>query len=234
MARPRGTARRISAAVAPHLPRLAPTATAGFVHQALALAIAGTGPLPGAAFAADRHLAENGGDLDRAVHDVIEGHLRMAGLQGFVTNLGGLVTMAVTVPANVAGLALIQSRMVAGIAHLHGYDLDDPRTRTAVLTSLLGEEDVLGLVKRGTLPGTPRELAGLAHPDPELDQRIAGAVASELLARAAGKRLATAVGRRVPVVGGLVGAGTDAYVTWQIGRYVDREFLPRRRRGRRR
>ena len=38
------------------------------------------------------------------------------------------------------------------------------------------------------------------------------------------------MGRRVPVVGGLVGAGTDGFSTWQIGRYVDREFLPRNRR----
>ena len=29
---------------------------------------------------------------------------------------------------------------------------------------------------------------------------------------------------------GLVGAGTDGYSTWKIGRYVEREFLPRRAR----
>ena len=32
------------------------------------------------------------------------------------------------------------------------------------------------------------------------------------------------------MVGGLVGAGVDAYATWQIGRYADRELLPRNRR----
>jgi hypothetical protein len=31
----------------------------------------------------------------------------------------------------------------------------------------------------------------------------------------------------VPIVGGVVGAGTDAFVTWKVGRYVDREFLSR-------
>ena len=51
-----------------------------------------------------------------------------------------------------------------------------------------------------------------------------------MITRVAGKRIAFTVGRRVPVVGGLVGAGTDAYATWQVGRYVDREFLPRNRR----
>ena len=46
----------------------------------------------------------------RAVHEVIENHVRLAGAQGFATNVGGLVTAAVTIPANIAGLALIQCR----------------------------------------------------------------------------------------------------------------------------
>jgi hypothetical protein len=39
--------------------------------------------------------------------------------------------------------------------------------------------------------------------------------------------MAATVSRRVPVVGGLVGASADAYATWQIGRYADRELLSR-------
>ena len=59
---------------------------------------------------------------------------------------------------------------------------------------------------------------------------MASEVAGELMTKVAGKRLATTVGRRVPVVGGLVGLGVDGFSTWKIGRYVDREFLPRNRR----
>jgi uncharacterized protein (DUF697 family) len=81
------------------------------------------------------------------------------------------------------------------------------------------------MVKRRELPGTPMELATALVHDVTLDRQLANEVASELITRAAGKRLATTVGRRVPVVGGVVGAGTDAFVTWKIGRYVDREFF---------
>jgi len=77
-------------------------------------------------------------------------------------------------------------------------------------------------------------LASAVVHDGTLDTEVANEVAAELIARAAGKRLATTVGRRVPVVGGLVGASTDAYVTWKIGRYVDREFLARTAKGSRR
>lgn len=221
------TAKRVGAALAPKVTQLAPSLSAAFVHQALDKAIIGVGPLPSAAAAADKQLAENDGDLERGIHDVIENHIRYAGLQGFLTNIGGLITMAVTIPTNITGLALIQCRMVAGIVHLRGYDLDDPRTRAAILTCLLGEERILKLVKDRTLPGTPMELASAQVFDSTLNALLANEVASELITRAAGKRLATTVGRRVPVIGGVVGAGTDAYVTWKIGRYVDREFLAR-------
>ena len=225
-------AKKVGAALAPRVPQLAPNLSAAFVHQALDKAIVGIGPLPGAAAAADKQLAENDGDVARGTHDTIENHVRYAGLQGFVTNLGGLVTMAVTVPTNITGLALIQCRMAAGIVHLRGYDLDDPRTRAAILTCLLGEDKILKLIKSRTLPGTPMELASAQVFDSTLNAVLANEVASELLSRAAGKRLATTVGRRVPIVGGVVGAGTDAYVTWKIGRYVDREFLPKAKKKR--
>ncbi|MCW2785160.1 MAG: hypothetical protein JWP74_1677 [Marmoricola sp.] len=222
-----GAAKKLGAALAPHAVTAAPGLSAAFVHQALDKAITGVGPLPSAAAAADKQAAQHPGDVPGGIHDVIENHVRYAGAQGFVTNLGGLVTMAVSVPANISGLALLQCRMVAGIVHLRGHDLDDPRTRDAILACLLGEERILKLISARTLPGTPLEIAEALTHDPALDRVLATEVASELITRAAGKRLATTVGRRIPVVGGVVGAGTDAYVTWKIGRYVDREFLSR-------
>lgn len=214
-------------ALAPQVHRMAPEMTAGFVHEAFARAVHGMGRLPGAAAAAQRQLEEQGGDAEAAVHEVIENHVRYAGVQGFATNLGGLVTAAVTIPANIAGLAMLQCRMVAGIAHLRGYDLEDPRVRNAVLACMLGEDVVTSLVRRQLLPAPPMAIATAPTHDPQLDRVIAAEVASELLTRVAGKRVAGVVGRRVPVVGGLVGAGTDGYATWRVGRYADQELLPR-------
>ena len=223
-------AKRLGAQFAPKITEIAPNVTAGFVHQALDRAIRGVGPLDGAAMAAEKQLDERKGDVEAAIKEVIENHVRLAGAQGFVTNIGGLVTMTVTVPANITGLALIQCRMVAGIAHLRGYDLDDKRTRNAILACLLGEERMLALIRKKKLPGTPMALATAPVHDPHLDNVMGNEVASELITKVAGKRIATTVGRRVPVIGGLVGAGTDGFSTWKIGRYVDRELLPRRRR----
>ena len=89
---------------------------------------------------------------------------------------------------------------------------------------------MVALIKKKRLPGTPMAIATAPVYDAHLDTLMAGEVASEMITRMAGKRIASTVGRRVPVVGGLVGMGTDGFSTWQIGRYVDREFLPRKRR----
>ncbi len=214
-------------AFVPHVGRMAPDLTAGFVHEALSRAINGVGPLPGAVHAADKQLEEQGGDVDAAIHEVIENHVRYAGAQGFVTNLGGVVTAAVTIPANIAGLAMLQCRMVAGIAHLRGYDLADLRVRNAVLATMLGEDTVRTLVRKKKLPAPPMAIATAPAHDPQLNRVLAAEVAAEFLTRVAGKRVATTVGRRVPVIGGLFGAGADGFATWQIGRYADRELRSR-------
>ena len=222
-----GVTQRVGLQLAPKITELAPGLTSSFVRQALDRAIRGVGPLPPAADAADKQLTEQKGDLDRAIHEVIENHVRYAGAQGFLTNLGGLVTAAFLIPTNVTGLTLIQCRMIAGIAHLRGYDLEDPRVRNAVLVTILGEESVQRLVRKQKLPAPPMALATAPRHDERNDPLISHEVAADLISRVAGKRLATTVGRRVPVVGGLVGAGADGYGTWKIGRYAERELLPR-------
>jgi hypothetical protein len=212
------------------LTEISPGLTAALVREALRRAIHGIGPLQPAAVAAAKQLDEQKGDVDRAITGLIEHHVRYAGAQGFVTNLGGLVTIAVAVPTNISGLALLECRMIAGIAHLRGYDLDDPRVRNAVLVCLLGEQTIRELVGAKKIPAPPLARATARAHDPTLERVISAEVASDLVQKVAGKRLAVTAARRIPLVGGLVGMGADGYATWQTGRYADRELLPLARR----
>ena len=222
--------RTVGKSLAPRIQSLAPEMTNNFVREALNRAILGVGPLPAAAVSARKQLQDEHGNVDEAIKGVIQLHVQYAGAQGFLTNLGGLVTAVVAVPANITGLALIQCRMIAGIAELRGYDLDDPRVRNAILTCLLGKDDVDRLVRKKKLPAPPMALATAPAYDPDIERLITAEVASELITRVAGKRLATTIGRRIPILGGLVGLTADAVATWQIGRYADKELLPRARR----
>lgn len=222
-----GLARTAARGLAPLALRLGPAFSAQFVREVLERAIDGAGPFRGAAAAADARLRESGGQREAAVASVIDAHVRAAGAQGFITNLGGFVSMTVGIPANVSGLALLQCHLVAGIAHLHGYDLRDPRVRNAVLACLLGEAGVRELVRSGRLPSAPMGLATSPVHDPALDVTIAEDVTAELFGRIGGRRLATTVARRVPMVGGGVGAVGDGVSTYRVGRYAEQELRPR-------
>src|SRR5690606_33829598 len=122
---------------------------------------------------------------EKAIRNVVDNHVRLSGIQGFVTNIGGLATAAVALPTNVVGLAVLQCRMVAGIAHLRGHDLDDPRVRNAVLATMLSEEGVQELVKKKKLPGSPITLATAQVHDPELRTMLAAEVGGFLVSKVA-------------------------------------------------
>lgn len=204
--------------------RAAPVMAARGAQQFMNRAIEGFPGFPGARDVARRHL-DRRGDVERAIRDVIEQHVRLAGVQGFVTNVGGVVTMPVTVPANMAGIAVLHLRMAATIAHLRGHDISDPRVRTAALMTLLGKDGVEEALRGRDLPARPFDVAtGLHEPDPAVVERTVAAVTSQLVARIGGKHATLAMVRRVPVLGGAVSAGVDAFSTYAIGRFADREF----------
>ena len=155
----------------------------------------------------------------------------MAGAQGFVSNLGGVVTLAVTIPANISGVAIVQARMVAAIAHLRGYDLDDQRVRTAILATLMGQREVDSLIHEEKLPTTPMGIATAPVGDADLEKVVARNLVNVLMGQVAGKKLPVFVSKRVPVLGGGVGATTDGFTTWSVARYARKQFRTRRPRG---
>ena len=188
--------------------------TAGHMLKRLVdAAVDGVDPLPGAKTSAGRYL-ERRGDVDLAIESVVNQHIALASAQGFVTNLGGVLTSIVTTPC---------------IAHLRGYDIDDNRVRTAMLMCLLGEDDLADAIASGALPTSPLAVATAPVFDADLDRKVSERVVSALLANMSGKRLTSLVGRRIPLVGGGVGAAFDGYSTHRIGVCARHHLVNRRR-----
>lgn len=221
------TYREIGKTLIAAAPAIAPSMAAGALRKLMDIAIDGYSKVPGAKAHAAIQL-EKQGDVEKAIDALISQHVAMAGAQGFVTNLGGVATMAVSLPANVAGLAVVQSRMVAAIAHLRGYDVADPRVRSAIAMCLLGESNANDLVAHGHLPSTPLAVATAPVPDPHLDQTVAEKVMSQLMGAIGGKRLAVLAVKRVPLVGGGVGAVADGWSSFEIARFARKTFVSRR------
>jgi hypothetical protein len=206
----------------------APELAGGVLRQLLELAIDGRGPLPSAKAAAARQLQLKG-HHEGAVDALIATHIGLASAQGFLTNLGGLLTLPVALPTNLAGAAIVQMRMIAGVAHLRGYDIDDRRVRTALTLCMLGEDEVRQHVKEGRLPSTPLGLATAPVFDPVLDRQVSERVLGTLATKVGGKHMVVLFAKRIPLIGGGVGAANDGWFTYALGDYARREFITRRR-----
>ena len=211
-----------------------PAVASGYVRTVLDKAIDGIGPLKPVVETAGAKLAAHAGDVEKAVAALVRSHTSLAGLQGFVTNLGGIALAPATVPANVVGVTIVQCHLVASIAHLRGYDIEDPRVRNAVLAVMLGEDTVKEMIRKKRLPSSPMALATSPVHDPVLDDTIAKEVTGELVGRTIGRRALMLAGKRIPLLGGAVGAGADGFGTWQVGHYAQKELKDRRLRQRRR
>jgi hypothetical protein len=197
--------------------RVAPTAGGGMVRAMLEKAIDGAGPVPGAAATGDAALRKAGGNTEDAIDALIAQHVKLSGAQGFLTNVGGILTMAATIPLNIAGLVLLQCHLAASILHVRGYDLSRPAVRDAVLVCLLESDARKTLSKSQGLTISPAALA-TADSRPETRDAIAQAVTTQLLTLVGGKQIAKFVARRIPVLGGAIGGAGDAWATRSIGR----------------
>ena len=218
---------RIGTAIIAAAPTVLPKPAAAVLRAISATAIDGVGKFPGARVSAGAALAKRG-DAESAIDAIVHSHVALAGVQGFATNVGGAIALLVGLPANLAGLTLLQTRMSAAIAHLRGYDTDDTRVRAAIMMTLLGRDTVRDLVEQGKLPSTPLGLATAPALDPALEQPIAEQVLQTLLARSGGKQAVALVGKRIPVIGGGVGLVTDGWATLEVAHYA-REQFPNRR-----
>jgi hypothetical protein len=92
---------------------------------------------------------------------------------------------------------------------------------------MLGEDEVHKLVGNGKLPTTPLVIATSPFFDAALEQAISERVIGSLAGRISGKHLAVVVVRRIPLVGGGVGAAVDGWLTYGLATYVKREFIAR-------
>ena len=192
-------------------------ASLAIADRLIAVGIKGAGPVDSAAKVADEALSEAGGDVDRAIARLGREHTRLAAMEGFLTGFGGLLTLPVALPANVLAFFALAARNVAAVAKLRGYDISTPEVRSAVLMTLTGADARALMSKAGVVTTTGRvaDLAAQRLPGPALMILHKG-VGFHILSQFGQKGLARIVGRAVPVFGGVIGAGADAFLLRQI------------------
>ena len=76
--------------------------------------------------------------LESAAKSFINYQIAKCTTSGFLTGLGGIVTLPVAIPANVGSVLYVQMRMIACLAYMGGYDTNSDQVQTLVYACLAG------------------------------------------------------------------------------------------------
>ncbi|MDE9366500.1 EcsC family protein [Luteipulveratus sp. YIM 133132] len=204
---------------------LATTAT-NLAERLLDVGFDGRAGFKSARAVADAARAKHQGNVEQAIDEVVGDHRRLVAGGGFITGLGGFVTMPVALPANVFEFYVLATRTTAAIAHLRGHDIDQHEIRSAVLLTLIGAEADDLLKKAGVVStGRLANLAAQRLPGPAL-MVVNKAVGFRLISQV-GRKAFSKMGKGIPLAGGVVGAGLDVYLFNKIAAGARREFPPK-------
>jgi hypothetical protein len=142
---------------------------------------------------------------------------------GFVTGLGGLLTLPFALPAGFAASWVIQARMAAAIARIYGHDLRSNRMRTLIVATLVGDS----IAEIATASGI-RVGSGIAKAVADRVSRrgfieFSRRVGSRLL-RMAGQKSSVNLMKGVPLIGGIAGGTLDAVGCRIVGKHARKLF----------
>ena len=159
-----------------------------------------------------------------AANSLIRWQNAKAATTGFVTGLGGLLTLPVTIPANLGCVFYIQLRMIAAIAHMGGYNVKDDKVQTLAYVCLTGSASAEILKQISIKIGNKMAETMLKNMSRSVIAEINKKVGFRLLTKFGEKGIIN-LGKAIPVVGGLISGTLDAVETNTIGNVARDQFI---------
>lgn len=141
---------------------------------------------------------------------ILNQKLKCAGT-GFVTGLGGVLTLPVTIPADLVSSLYIELRMIAAIATIRGYNVHDDQVKALVYMCLIGNA-IGDIVKQVGIQVAEKMAVKKLLPKltQEIIVKINKAVGFRLITKGGTKGIIN-LGKAIPILGGIVG-GTYNWV----------------------
>lgn len=164
------------------------------------------------------------GTPERCVNALIRWQNTKAATSGFVTGLGGIITLPVAIPANITSVIYIQVRMIAAIAHMGGHDLKDDNVRSLVYVCLTGNAAAEILKEAGIQIGIKLTRSAISKVSSEVIKSINKAVGFRLLTKFGQKGTINLI-KLIPLAGGLIGGAFDGVTTNIIGNIARKTFI---------
>ena len=186
-------------------------------------AVNGVRGLDSAQDMADDYLKGEGALIDK-VNSLIRWQNTKAGTSGFITGLGGLLTLPLTLPANITSVLYVQIRMVAAIAIMGGYDVKDDSVQSIVYSCIAASSAAEVAKNFGIKLGNKLAMQGIKKISGETLKKINQAVGFRLLTKFGQKGFVN-LGKTIPFVGGIVGATFDVVATNTVGNVARNTFI---------
>lgn len=172
---------------------------------------------------ADDYLTKNP-DVESAAKSFINYQIAKCTTSGFVTGLGGLLTLPVAIPANVSSVLYVQMRMIACLAHMGGYDTKSDQVQTLVYACLAGISLDQVVKQVGIKFGVKFANAMVKKIPGQVLVKINQKVGFRLLTKFGTKGLIN-IGKAIPVVGGVISGGFDFVETRIIADRAYKMFI---------
>lgn len=144
---------------------------------------------------------------------------------GFLTGLGGFITLPIALPADMVATWVVQARMVGAIAEIYGHSVQESQVQTSILLCLIGS-DMASVLRSCGVKVVNKVTENLI-------KKIPGKVLTEINKRV-GFRLLTKFGEKgvinlakaIPVLGGGFSGAFDTLSARQVGKFAKGVFRP--------
>lgn len=143
---------------------------------------------------------------------------------GFLTNLGGAVTLPVAIPINIGNVLYVQMRMIACTAYMAGYDLKSDQVQTLVYACLAGVSTNQLVKTFGIKLSTKITTNTIKKIPMEMLIKINRFIGFRFVTKFGEKGLIN-LGKMVPAVGGVIGGGMDYIETTAIADRAYKMFV---------
>lgn len=182
--------------------------------------------LPGLATAED--MANDYSGADRPMSDnarsLVRWQVAKSSTSGFITGLGGIITLPVAIPANITSVLYVQTRMIAAIAIMGKYDIRNDKVKTLVYMCLCGTAMMDTVKGVGIQIGSKLTVKAINSISRATINKINQAVGFRLVTKF-GQTGVVNLSKAVPFLGGVIGGTVDGVATKSIGTVAIKTFL---------
>ncbi|MGE5382767.1 MAG: EcsC family protein [Omnitrophica WOR_2 bacterium] len=170
------------------------------------------------------HYADPSLSVNQQINALIRHQQLLAGSSGFITGIGGLMSLPIAIPLNLASVVFIQLRMIAAIAHLGGFDIEDKRVKSMAYACMAGNAAKDIFQEIGIRTGTKltqKLIYGISERSfISVNEKIGFA----LISRTGSKGLIN-LSKAVPIAGGIIAGSLDLATTALIGKIAKKTFI---------